>query len=167
MSPTNLRQIQLGIAAPLMVIFGVGGAWGLFSGFRQNADAAAAVGWSATEAEILSFSVDTSGEYEVPAVSYRYSAAGRTWTGNAIYPGIPDPEIGASTSSQFKNLFRPGSRVPVHFDPANPGRSALLVLPPTWVRREFLMGAFGLIGACAIGWQVLRMRRSTRSAGVA
>jgi hypothetical protein len=81
-------------------------------------------------------------------------------------PDTPDPEIGGSKSDNFKSLFRPGSKVPVRFNPSNPGRSALLIPPPTWVRREFVMEAFGLIAALSIGWHLINILRSPESEGV-
>jgi hypothetical protein len=77
MSPKDFRVLQLIGTAPFLLLFGIGGAWGVYSGFQQNANSAAAVGWTGGEAEILSFVIDTSGEYERPAVSYRFVAGGR------------------------------------------------------------------------------------------
>jgi hypothetical protein len=65
----------------------------------------------------------------------------------------------------LNNLFHTGTKVPVYYDTAEPRRSALLIPPPTWVRREFVLGGFGLVATFAIGWHFVKILRTDPASG--
>lgn len=134
--------ITLAIAGLALIFFGVR------RFLRDRRLAAAAGGWTAVEAEIVSASLDikesTGADQERltlyrPVIRYRYAAGGSERIGSRVWLNcetFPDE----NAAQRWLSAHPAGGRVVVHFDPAQPDVATLVVDRPSIVVAAVLAG---------------------------
>lgn len=108
-------------------------------------------GWPAAEATIRSIALEervnrdsSSTTYTYyPRFSYSYVVGGRTLQGERIWLTGNDFYNRRADAVAFMQGYEVGRRVPVFYDPAEPGEAALLIENPPW--QILLFTAFGLL----------------------
>lgn len=92
----------------------------------------AAGGWPSVEGRVVETGVAASGSgrashYYTPVVRYEYRVGGRMWRNASIYLTAIQDYDNAAGAREFLRAYPVGAAVPVHYDPANPQDSALLI----------------------------------------
>lgn len=113
--------------------------------------------WQQTQAVITESQVrkvwDEDGVMYQPDVSYHYQVDGRTYQGVALEPFSNNYRTSNFASVQRSLLpYQKGTRVPVYFDPGEPGNSALSLRngnPPVllWIGLPFFLMGLGFLVA--------------------
>lgn len=86
--------------------------------------ARATAAWPTVPGEITRAEVrEVFGRYSAD-VSYTYTVAGRPYVGHRVRASDGDSELREAAEQAIEGL-KPGGRVEVHYDPADPGRSVL------------------------------------------
>jgi hypothetical protein len=158
-------------AKPYMVlgglVAGIGlscvGIFFLWRGVTRRKLAARSLQWPVTDGKILASSVkeeirhDAQGnrvKIYIPEARYSYAVARNRYEGAVIRPGIEQFGYGYTAAAQAQiEQYKPGTSVPVHYDPADPSIAVLQTSESGSVRNLiagtlfFLVGIFGLVFA--------------------
>lgn len=113
----------------VITLFGV---WMLYRAFAPRLKSKEAVNWPTTQAEILEATVEedrarsATGKANiafVPFVRYQYFVEGKQYAGDKITVARAGYDF--LDASNIRDQFKEGEKVPVHYNPANPGDSVL------------------------------------------
>lgn len=149
--------------AACFLVFGL-----LFAGFGANKllDARASRLWLSAPAEILSATLETGGSsggrgtaIRTPLITYRYTVAGQTYTGDRaafVYR--------SNSAGHYLQRFPAGKRTAAYYDPQDPARS---VLVRDGYGRLWIFVAFGSVFAVTGGWLLQRLLSAHSAAAAA
>jgi hypothetical protein len=93
----------------------------------------AAQGWRTAEGRVVAIGIAASGSGRAgahaytPVVRYEYRVGGRLWRNASIYLTAIQDYDDAAGAREFLRSYPVGAAVPVHYNPANPQDSALLI----------------------------------------
>jgi hypothetical protein len=113
----------------VITLFGI---WMIYRALAPRIKSRQAAAWPTTQAEILESTVEedrarsATGKANiafVPFVSYRYVVDGKQYDGNRITVARAGYDF--LDASNIREQFKEGEKIPVHYNPANPGDSIL------------------------------------------
>lgn len=132
------------------VAFGLAGAAMLYAGLRSRKLCAASLTWPTVPGRVVSSAVKAGAKGSVRfLISYTYTVAGQTFTGNtANYGGVTS----ANEANRLMAAYPANGDAKVHYNPANPsqaaleagGKGGLPLLIISGMMLAFALGGFGL-----------------------
>lgn len=117
-------------------IIGIGftlvGAWWIYRAYAPRLKSRAAQNWPTVDCEILETNVEedtartamgSANIAFIPTVRYAYTVNGQQYEGRNITFARAGYDF--MDASNIRDLFHPGERVPVHYNPSHPAESVL------------------------------------------